>query len=48
MGNTEPAAKVNGSVGGVKVLIACQTELPWLVANDRLPVDPRVCGIAVA
>ena len=41
------ADAVNGSVGAATVVL-CQIVLPAFTANARVPVDPKVCGIAVA
>ena len=41
------AGAPNGSAGAAAAF-TCQIVLPALTANDRVPVDPKVCGTAVA
>ena len=46
MGDTV-ALGVNGSLGGAAV-VCCQIVFPAFTANDLVPVEPNVCGVAVA
>jgi hypothetical protein len=40
-----PGPAANGS-GGAAAVRLCQIVLPEFTANERVPVDPNVCGIA--